>query len=183
VFPHKSVVILSNVQTTNLSLVTVLVGDSQKANVFIQIIGASFGGKGISFSNCYHFCVFPGLVILRPTAAVGVSLFMVFDMQTVPITTDFTFLADNQPQLVSFAPDTVLTFGGKHAAVFIQPAAFGFRSGSVFIDGVSIASNYSARGDLVVFSSPKQPDARTSSVAFALVGATSSVTLSRLLLQ
>ena len=91
-------------------------------------------------------------------------------------------MADNQPQLVSFAPDTVLTFGGKHAAVFIQPAAFGFRSGSVLIDGVSIASNYSASGDLVVFSSPNQPDARTSSVAFVLVGATSSVTLSRSLI-
>jgi hypothetical protein len=172
------VVILTNVQTTNLSLVTVLVGDPQKANVFIQIIGASFGGKGISSQTVITLRV-SWVGNTRPTAAVAVSLFMVLDKQIVPITTDFTVLADNQPQLVSFAPDTALTFGGKHAAVFIQPAAFGFRSGSVLIDGVSIASNYSARGDLVVFSSPKQADARTSSVAFVLVGATSSVTLSR----
>jgi hypothetical protein len=170
-------VLLTNVQTTNLSLVAVSVGDPQKANVLILVTGASFGGSGISSQTVITFRI-SWIANTRPMAAVNLALTIVLDKQTVNIPTTFTVLSDNQPQLLSNSPSSISVFGGRHIAVFVQPSAFGFRSASVLIDGATVASNFSTSGDLISFNSPRVSEIRTSSVSFVLVGASLSVTLS-----
>jgi hypothetical protein len=66
----------------------------------------------------------------------------------------------------------------SHDRVFMLPASFGLRSASVLIGGAVVASNFSASGDLISFSSPRVSDVRVATVAFTFVGASLTVTLS-----
>jgi hypothetical protein len=120
--PTLVTILLANVKTANTSFVTASVGDSQKANVLVQVIGASFGGEGLSSQTVITIRI-SWVGNPRPAvSSVALALTIVLDQQTVAIPTAFAVLPDNQPQFLSLSPSSASIFGGRHVAVFIQPA-------------------------------------------------------------
>ena len=173
-------VVLTNVRTTNISLVTVSVGAPHQANVLAQVTGATFGGSGLNSQTVVTFHI-SWIGNPRPSSMVDLALSMVLDSQVLLIPAVFTFMPNTRPQLLSLGPSSVPVFGGRHVAAFIQPAAFGYLAMFVAVDGVNISLNASSSGDLLSFNSPKVSNVRTSSVLFTLVGTSGIVTLSSLL--
>ena len=168
---NSVVFIVNNVRTKNISLVSAEVTTSnQKSNVLLSVSGASFAGVGLSSQSAITLFV-SWIASTRPAdISVDVNISLTLDSQIVVVPIPFVFLPDNRPQLLSISPSSVSIDGGAHSAAFIQPSAYGFVSGKVFIDEVEVNSVITLNGSAISFTSPRILAPRTSILVFAFQG-------------
>jgi len=168
---NSVVFIVNNVRTTNISLVSAEVTTSdQKSNVLLSVSGASFAGVGLSSQSAITLFI-SWIAPTRPAdISVNVKILLTLDSQIVDVPIPFVFLPDNRPQLLSVSPSSVSIDGGAHSAAFIQPSAYGFVSGKVFIDEVEVNSVITLNGSAISFTSPRILAPRTSILVFAFQG-------------